>query len=71
MNNYALLLKLIRLLPSGTVFSITEDWLVANGVSVSPSDAKALGHKFANQYQNYGCICIGKGSNNLKSYKKI
>ena len=64
------LINSINNLPSGTNFSITQDWLNANGINATANDAISLGKQFAKVYSNYNCSLVSKGSDNLKMYKK-
>ena len=63
-------INLIKTLPSETSFSITQDWLNANGINATANDAISLGKQFAKDYKIYNCSLFNKGSDNLKMYKK-
>lgn len=64
------LLKIIDGLEPGTEFELTVEWCASKDLNVNPSEAKSFGLKFAQEYENYGCECLGKTSNNLIHYKK-
>lgn len=71
MSTYEDLLRVIDGLPSGTVFNITEDWCVAQGLQVTSGLAKKFGRNFAPEYMKHNCKCNGKGSDNLHGYTKL
>lgn len=70
MNNFNLLITLISKLKIETTFSITHDWLLANGIRTTAGNTKSLGKQFAKVYSKYNCDLISKGSDNLRLYKK-
>lgn len=69
-KKYSQLLKIIDGLKSGTKFEVTVDWCASQDLDVNPSDVKSFGLKFAQEYENHGCECLGKTSNNLNHYIK-
>lgn len=67
-NNF---LSVVNGLPSGTAFMVTYHWCVSQGLTLTPSIAKIWGKSFAQCYSQYNTIYLGKGTNNLRNYRKI
>lgn len=65
------LLNIVLQLKTGTIFSITSNWLKLNGINATPTDAKILGREFAKVFLKFSCKTHRKKTNNLRVYEKL
>ena len=71
MSTFNDFLAVVNGLPSGTVFSVTCDWCVAQGLQLTPGMAISWGRSFAQCYSSYNTTCVSTGTDNHRNYKKL
>ena len=71
MSTYKDFLNVVDVLPSQTVFAVTYDWCVSQGLILQPNTAKSWGKLFAKDCSNHNTILKAIGTDRHKLYKKV